>query len=47
MPWGGVGEREKNLALFASEEADFLVLVFDAIQGIKKTSRSCSRSYPL
>ncbi len=34
---GTVGEQEKNLALSASMEADFLVLVFDAIQGIKKT----------
>jgi ribosome biogenesis GTPase A len=34
---GRVGEQEKNLALSAAAEADFLVLVFDAIQGIKKT----------
>lgn len=34
---GSVGEQEKDLALSASAEADFLVLVFDAIQGIKKT----------
>jgi GTP-binding protein Era len=34
---GTVGEQEKKLALSASMEADFLVLVFDAIQGIKKT----------
>jgi small GTP-binding protein len=33
---GSVGEHEKDLALSASAEADFLVLVFDAIQGIKK-----------
>ena len=36
---GSVGEREKNLALSAAAEADFLVLVFDAIQGIKKTEQ--------
>jgi small GTP-binding protein len=36
---GSVGEREKDLALTASEEADFLVLVYDAIQGIKKTEQ--------
>lgn len=36
---GSVGEQEKNLALLAAEEADFLVLVFDAIQGIKKTEQ--------
>jgi small GTP-binding protein len=36
---GNVGEREKNLALSAAANADFLVLVFDAIQGIKKTEQ--------
>jgi small GTP-binding protein len=36
---GIVGEQEKNLALSASVDADFLVLVFDAIQGIKKTEQ--------
>jgi GTP-binding protein len=36
---GNVGETEKNLALYAAAEADFLVLVFDAIQGIKKTEQ--------
>ena len=36
---GSSGEREKDLALSASAEADFLVLVFDAIQGIKKTEQ--------
>jgi small GTP-binding protein len=36
---GSVGEQEKNLALSAAVEADFLVLVFDAIQGIKKTEQ--------
>jgi GTPase len=36
---GSVGEQEKNLALSAAEDADFLVLVFDAIQGIKKTEQ--------
>jgi small GTP-binding protein len=34
---GSVGEQEKSLALSAAANADFLVLVFDAIQGIKKT----------
>ena len=33
---GSVGEHEKDLALSASAQADFLLLVFDAIQGIKK-----------
>jgi len=36
---GQVGEREKSRALSASTDADFLVLVFDAIQGIKKTEQ--------
>jgi small GTP-binding protein len=36
---GSVGEQEKNLALSAAENADFLVLVFDAVQGIKKTEQ--------
>ncbi len=34
---GIVGEQEKNLALSAAANADFLILVFDAIQGIKKS----------
>lgn len=34
---GSVGQHERDLALAASEEADFLVLVYDAVQGIKKT----------
>ncbi len=36
---GSVGEQEKDLALSAAANADFLVLVFDAIQGIKKTEQ--------
>jgi small GTP-binding protein len=36
---GSVGDEEKNLALSAAANADFLVLVFDAIQGIKKTEQ--------
>ena len=36
---GRVGEREKSLALSVAANADFLVLVFDAIQGIKKTEQ--------
>ena len=34
---GNLGEQEHALALKAAEEADFLVLMFDAIQGIKRT----------
>ena len=36
---GSVGEQEKDLALSASAQADILVVVFDAIQGIKKTEQ--------
>src|SRR5512140_1589275 len=36
---GRVGEHEKELALSASSEADFILLVFDSIQGIKKTEQ--------
>jgi GTPase len=36
---GSLGENEKNLALSAAGEAHFLVLVYDAIQGIKKTEQ--------
>jgi small GTP-binding protein len=36
---GIMGEKEKDLALSAAAEADFLVLVFDAIQGVKKTEQ--------
>ncbi|MEP7137861.1 MAG: GTPase [Chloroflexota bacterium] len=36
---GSIGKQEKDLALSAAADADFLVLVFDAIQGIKKTEQ--------
>jgi small GTP-binding protein len=36
---GMQGEREKDLALAAAEKADFLVIIFDAIQGIKKNEQ--------
>lgn len=36
---GEVGESEKMHALNAAAEADFLIIVFDAIQGIKKTEQ--------
>jgi GTPase len=36
---GSLGENEKDLALSAAAEADFLVLIYDAIQGIKKTEQ--------
>ncbi len=34
---GDVGERERQIALDAAAKADFLIIVFDAIQGIKQT----------
>jgi GTP-binding protein Era len=34
---GEVGERERQIALDAASQADFLIIVFDAIQGIKQT----------
>jgi small GTP-binding protein len=36
---GSAGEQEKRLALSAEENADFLILILDAIQGIKKTEQ--------
>ena len=36
---GSLGEQEHALALKAAEEADFLVEVFDAIQGVKRTEQ--------
>lgn len=36
---GSLGEQEHALALQAAEEADFLVLVYDAIQGVKRTEQ--------
>jgi len=36
---GDVGEAEKLLALEAAQQSDFLIIMFDAIQGIKKTER--------
>lgn len=34
---GEVGDRERQIALDAAAQADFLIIVFDAIQGIKQT----------
>jgi len=34
---GVEGQQEKNLAISASANADFIILVFDAVQGVKKT----------
>lgn len=36
---GTVGEHERTLALSAAQTADFLILVFDAIQGIKRSEK--------
>ena len=36
---GSLGEQERQQSLTAASQADFLVLMFDAIQGIKKTEQ--------
>ena len=36
---GEVGEKEKEEALRAARDADFLIVLFDSIQGIKKTEK--------
>ncbi len=36
---GSLGEEERKKALLAAAEADFLIIIFDAIQGIKKTEQ--------
>lgn len=36
---GEVGEQERERAFRAAESADFLIIMFDAIQGIKKTEQ--------
>ncbi len=36
---GDVGEAEKERALQAAREADFVIIVFDAVQGIKRTEQ--------
>ena len=36
---GSVGQRERELALQAAGEADFLVIMFDAVQGVKQTEQ--------
>ncbi len=40
---GAVGEAEKERAFAAAREADFLVIVFDAIQGIKRSEQELFR----
>ena len=40
---GAVGEAEKERAISAAREADFLVVVFDAIQGIKRAEQELFR----
>ena len=42
---GSLGEHEHALALEAAEGADFLLLVYDAIQGIKRTNWNCSTNW--
>ncbi len=36
---GSAGSQQRSQALAAAEEADFLVVMFDAIQGVKKTEQ--------
>lgn len=36
---GPVGQRERELALQAAREADFLIILFDAVQGVKQTEQ--------
>ena len=36
---GSLGEHERQLALSAASQADFLILMYDAIQGVKKTEQ--------
>jgi small GTP-binding protein len=40
---GLVGERERELALDAAAAADFLVIMFDAVQGVKQTEQQLFR----
>jgi small GTP-binding protein len=40
---GAVGEAERELAIDAARGADFLVVVFDAVQGIKRTEQELYR----
>jgi small GTP-binding protein len=40
---GAVGEAEREMALDAARGADFLVVVFDAVQGIKRTEQELYR----
>src|SRR5690606_18958846 len=43
---GPVGERERELALQAAAGADFLVIIFDAIQGVKREEQSLFAELP-
>lgn len=40
---GEVGQKERDEAFSAAEDADFLIIVFDAIQGIKQTELELHR----
>jgi GTPase len=44
---GPVGEKERNIALDTAAEADFLIIMFDAIQGIKRTEQELFRELTL
>ncbi|MBI9049592.1 MAG: GTP-binding protein [Anaerolineaceae bacterium] len=36
---GSIGEQERDMAYLAAKNADFIILVFDAIQGVKQTEK--------
>jgi small GTP-binding protein len=40
---GAVGQRERDAALEAARKADFLIVLFDAVQGVKRTERALFR----
>lgn len=40
---GEVGERERELAFMAALDADLIVIIFDAIQGVKRTEQEMYR----
>ena len=37
---GAVGQRERDAALQAAQNADFLIVLFDAVQGVKQTEQA-------
>jgi GTPase len=37
---GAVGEKEREMALTAAQSADFLIVMFDAVQGVKRSEQA-------